>query len=400
MNIVLLTTGPFPYGTAYTNRIISYCKGFVELGHPVKLICMLPTEKDAARQLNKETKGNYLGIDFEYAGGRLLLPHSKPAKIRAALSGLFHSMNMLYRLNRKQKVDALFLGTTRIPYVLVFYLFTRLFRIPMVREKSEYPLVELFPERYNRLYRRLYPRYLYRLFDGMLLITHSLYDYFKERVGKHTRLVVIPMTVEPQRFIDCHASVAEAAPYIAYCGYMWGIKDGVPILIDAFRLIADKHPEEKLYLIGDTSNRAEYDKLKAYIGERGLTARVVFTGTVHRNDMPAYLCNATLLALARPTSLQAQGGFPTKLGEYLATGKPVVVTKVGEIPLYLKDGENAFLAEPDSAESFAAKLDEALSDPEKANKIGLAGRNVALSVFDYRVQSKRMIEFLETLKKK
>ena len=49
-----------------------------------------------------------------------------------------------------------------------------------------------------------------------------------------------------------------------------------------------------------------------------------------------------MLVLARPDNIQAKGGFPTKLGEYLATGNPVVVTKVGEIPNYLIDGVNAF----------------------------------------------------------
>ena len=68
--------------------------------------------------------------------------------------------------------------------------------------------------------------------------------------------------------------------------------------------------------------------------------------------MPKYLCNAKLLALARPDSIQAQGGFPTKLGEYLATGRPVVVTKVGEIPDYLEDGVNAFLSDINSGYSL------------------------------------------------
>ena len=51
--------------------------------------------------------------------------------------------------------------------------------------------------------------------------------------------------------------------------------------------------------------------------------------------------------MARPDSRQARGGFPTKLGEYLATGKPVCVTKVGEITVYLEDNVSAFLAEPE-----------------------------------------------------
>lgn len=92
--------------------------------------------------------------------------------------------------------------------------------------------------------------------------------------------------------------------------------------------------------------------------------------------------------MARPNNRQAKGGFPTKLGEYLATSKPVVLTKVGEIPLFLTDGVNAYLSEPDNAESFAKKLDEALSNQKEARKVGLNGRHLADTVFNYRIIAK------------
>lgn len=69
--------------------------------------------------------------------------------------------------------------------------------------------------------------------------------------------------------------------------------------------------------------------------------------------MPQMLKNAEALVLDRPNSLQAQYGFPTKLGEYLLTGNPVVVTKVGDIPLYLKDGVSALLSEDRNPKEFA-----------------------------------------------
>ena len=63
---------------------------------------------------------------------------------------------------------------------------------------------------------------------------------------------------------------------------------------------------------------------------------IVFTGIVSAADIPQILKNAAVLALDRPDSLQAQCGFPTKLGEYLLTENPVIVTKVGDIPLFLE----------------------------------------------------------------
>jgi glycosyltransferase involved in cell wall biosynthesis len=118
---------------------------------------------------------------------------------------------------------------------------------------------------------------------------------------------------------------------------------------------------------------------------------------VNRNELPAYLCSALLLVLSRPKNIQAEGGFPTKLGEYLATGRPVVVTKVGEIPEYLTDEVNAFLAEPDNADAFALRVLYALSNAELADKVGANGKKLAYSTFNYKVQSQNLISFISNL---
>ena len=98
--------------------------------------------------------------------------------------------------------------------------------------------------------------------------------------------------------------------------------------------------------------------------------KVIITGSVKRNEIPALLCNSDILALARPDNKQAEGGFPTKLGEYLATGNLVVVTNVGEIGLFLEDRKNAFISEPGSPEKFSEKLREALlNDNTASNRI-------------------------------
>jgi glycosyltransferase involved in cell wall biosynthesis len=228
-------------------------------------------------------------------------------------------------------------------------------------------------------------------------MTTPLLEYFKSRVRKQAKLIVVPMTVEPERFTGNTGKIKESSRYIAYCGSLAGNKDGIPILIDAFCCIADKFKDVKLYIIGNGAGSDDLEKLKAQVRRLNLEGKVIFTGKVHRDDIPQYLCNAAALALARPSSLQSQGGFPTKLGEYLSTGNPVAVTNVGEISRYLANGVNAFVAEPDSVEAFAEKLDYILSNTAIAEQIGLKGREVVLSTFTYKVQSKRIVDFLAQL---
>lgn len=113
--------------------------------------------------------------------------------------------------------------------------------------------------------------------------------------------------------------------------------------------------------------------------------------------MPQILKNAAVLALDRPDSLQAQCGFPTKLGEYLLTENPVVVTKVGDIPLFLKDGETALIAEERDPQDFSSKLIWALQNPEEASKIGKAGALVAMREFNYLNETKNYRRYKKTI---
>ena len=155
-----------------------------------------------------------------------------------------------------------------------------------------------------------------------------------------------------------------------------------------------KHDDVRLYIIGATpSVNDEAGNLKL-IETLGIKDKVVFTGLVDANQMPQILKDATVLALDRPDSLQAQNGFPTKLGEYLMTENPVVVTKVGDIPLFLKDGYSALLAEQRNSVDFASKLCWVLEHPLEAAVIGRRGKEVALAEFNYLTESKKIIDFI------
>ena len=128
-----------------------------------------------------------------------------------------------------------------------------------------------------------------------------------------------------------------------------------------------------------------------------LDNRVFYKGSVSRDEIPAIIMNAQLLVLPRPDSKQAQGGFPTKLGEYLATGNPVCATTVGEIPDYLVDGESVYFAEPGSVDSFADAMHRALRNPVLAKQVGVNGRKVAEECFNKDIQAKILYDFLLNL---
>lgn len=229
--------------------------------------------------------------------------------------------------------------------------------------------------------------------DGLFVISKALKKYYIENGVDESKIEIINMTVDSSRFLNLKKEKT-ANKYIAYCGTASNNKDGVDKLIKSFALVNKKYKDIKLYIIGNAPNKLEKNGNYQLAEKLGMLDNIVFTGLISSDDIPQMLKNATILALARPNNLQAQHGFPTKLGEYLLSENPVVVTKVGDIPLFLKDKETAILAEPDNIEDFADKLCWVLEHPKESEIIGLNGRNVAMKFFNCKNEIKKIIYFI------
>lgn len=227
--------------------------------------------------------------------------------------------------------------------------------------------------------------------DLFAVMTKTLTEHYQQMAKSEAKFMLLPMTVDMTRFNDVPDFVTYSKPYVAFTGTMSNQKDGVDVLIKAFIKVAAKYPDLHLYLAGFWHyDVPAQDKL---MEESGVANRIHRLGVLEREQIPPFICNARVLALSRPDSHQAQGGFPTKLGEYLATGNPVCVTRVGEIPDYLEDNVSAFMAEPGSVTSFAEALDRAMG--ENAMSVGTMGRRVAEENFNVAVQARRLSEFLK-----
>jgi glycosyltransferase involved in cell wall biosynthesis len=305
----------------------------------------------------------------------------------------------IIKKSRIEKINVIILQSENVIDRIVYFFIKKISGSLLVADISEYPYF-LFRD-YTNLIKRLnaYIRFYLDLYiyDGVYFISSFIKQYFL-RYNKHIISRIIPITVDIERFKENKMpAVTLKEPYLAYCGSLYGEKDGVSILIDAFNQIHLKFPEYNLVLIGDNSDKKKLHTILSKIESHGLSENVIFTGMMLRDEIPALLSNATLLLLSRPGNKQAEGGFPTKLGEYLATGNAVIVTRVGDIPDYLVDGMNGFLAEPGNAQSFAMKTIEALSDMNRMKKVGDEGFKLAKEQFDFKAIAFKMVEFIYEL---
>ncbi len=356
---------------APTNRFLSFIEGFSQLGVDIDVVFVLSDSKGS--RIEKQ----WPHVNITYLWDKL---NWKNRYLR----------QLLYSILTRRFVQRLNSGDTVVLFDVQRMVFP-LIRKEGVRvycERTEHPLAyKMRTVNINKFVEHS------RKLDGLFVISTALRDYFEKAGVPKEKVHIINMTVNPQRFEGLRKEPVES-PYIAYCGSASNTKDGVDELIKAFAIVARKYPHYKLYIIGKGITKADDASHLKLLEDLHLEKNLVLTGIVPAEEMPQLLKNAEILALDRPDNLQAKYGFPTKLGEYLLTANPVVVTSVGDIPLFLKDGENALLAEPNNTTMFAEKLIWTIEHPIEARVIGRNGAQVARQEFNAYVEAKKMAQIL------
>lgn len=149
-----------------------------------------------------------------------------------------------------------------------------------------------------------------------------------------------------------------------------------------------------LSLYGNAESNEMINEFISLVQKLKLEGKIFFLGLVSRNIITVKLLEASILVLPRPDSIQAQYGFSTKFGEYLATGNPVVATSVGEIPKYLTDKKNVFLALPDDVGSLEEKLSYIIENYDLAKNVAESGRLFAEKHFDNLKQTEAVLSII------
>lgn len=399
MEIILLTRfNPYFSNSASANRLISLVEGL--LLYKISINFYITNGYQNKNEINQVVELEaQKGIKFNYLSKSIIDTIWKK-RFDNYFNLYFKQLIIGKRINRiiGSKNKILWLENDYLILKVIFSKTNRSLKtfieISEFLDIHEYNHGNRFQKRKADLKRKFFYNIVLSSLSGLALMTRTLFSDFS--FYNNLKIVHLPMTVDLNRFNGSKEILDKfKSPYIAFVGVMDDKKDGVSILIEAFNKIKDQYPSHSVYLVGGWNYDTPHH-LKL-INEYNLTDRVHWMKEYPRDLIPNIICNADLLVLPRPDSKQAQGGFPTKLGEYLASGVPVCATTVGEIPDYLEDNESVFFAEPGSVESFADAMNRALSDPLNAKRVGLNGRAVAEKDFNKDIQAKKLYDFLKSL---
>lgn len=245
-------------------------------------------------------------------------------------------------------------------------------------------------------------RYNLNAADCIICVSEEGRDHLHtERNVSLQKLIVFPNAVDVDTFkpdANARAMVRsilklEANPVIMFLGNFFAWHD-VTTLLYAFAVVLKSHPAARLILVGDGEYRPGMEKRAA---ELGLSHAVVFTGMVPPAEAPKYVAAADIAVVPYPPMQQKMWLSPLKLFEYMASGKAVVASAIGQITQVLRDRENGLLVPPGDSTAFAAALVTLLGDPNLRNALGEQARRDAESKYSWDNYSIRLERLLNAV---
>lgn len=196
------------------------------------------------------------------------------------------------------------------------------------------------------------------------------------------KIVVLPNAVDLERFKPDPNLAAQTRaslhltdqPLLVFVGSFYRWHD-IATLLKAFAIELKKHPDARLLMVGDGMDREAMMKLSDSLGMDGA---VRFTGAVTHAEVSRYVNAADIAVVPIPTMKQEMWLSPMKLFEYMASGKAVIASAMGQVKDVLKDGENGMLVPAGDEAALADAVDLLIENAVLRIKLGKQARETAV----------------------
>ena len=282
---------------------------------------------------------------------------------------------------RRQRPDVLYVRTLHSPLPA---LLGKLLSVPLVVEVNGDSYAQLKMAAASPL-----KRALIKWIDGInvacadrvIAITRGLQRMLGERYGiplERTAVIASGSNVDLFKAEDtaaCRArlGLAPTGSCVGFLGTFFRYQ-GIDTLIEAAPRILERFPDTRFLIVGDGVMRAPWQRT---VAARGLERAFLFPGRVPYTDAPRYI-NATDVCVAPFLSSRGETS-PLKLFDYLACGKPVVVSDIPSVREIIGEERGVVAIPPESPEALADAVIGLLADEGRRRLLGENGRRFVVA---------------------
>jgi glycosyltransferase involved in cell wall biosynthesis len=274
------------------------------------------------------------------------------------------------RVIKEKKIDAIVLYSVPTNGLQSVYLANK-FNIPIVFRSLDV-IHKFVPHSLSSITKELEST-VYKGVDKVLTLTPKLSDYVISLGADKDNVEVLPMTVDTQLFnpnvdgswVRKKFGYSDKDKIILFIGTLYKFS-GLEGYLSAFdRVLGDVH-NAKLLIVGEGEQKRE---LESYIKALHLYDYVKIVGFQPYINMPAYINASDICILPFQENEITKDIFPGKIAQYLACGKPVLMTPLKGVKSMI-DGESQGVV---YSEYFSSDTIKMLLDNDKMKQLGKNG---------------------------
>ena len=240
-------------------------------------------------------------------------------------------------------------------------------------------------------------KWLVRSCGAMAVVSRGIYEYYRDRGVPAGKMLLVPNGVDAERFRPGlngeeirRRFGLEGRRILGFAGgfYPWHGIEGLCHLMEG---LLPRVPDAAILFVGDGPERV---RLERCASQNGLERRVVFAGSVSPAEMPQYLASMDI-ALAPYPAMEHFYFSPLKLFEYLASGRPTVAARIGQVAEVIREGENGLLFAPGDWRDLSRQVERFLADADLRQRCGQQGRQTVLGGYTWRRVAERVMGLAE-----
>ncbi len=264
------------------------------------------------------------------------------------------------------------------PYLsALFAWFSRIRGIPAVLTwHNDLPRVTSASGLLVRAHDLFSPAYL-QYYDRIIATT-AVYARTSDTLRRfHEKVRVVPNGVDTARFTphlsgtgirEKHGLQGKVVVLFVGALTQWHAYKGVDDLIAAFKTASAQNPDLRLLVVGRGSLLPSLVQL---VSTLSLEEKVIFAGQVSSELLPHYYAACDFAVLP---SKDRSEGFGLVLLEAMASGKPVIGSRVGGVTDVINSGETGILVDPNASSSLVDAIVKLSSDPQQRERMGKSAR--------------------------
>ncbi len=231
--------------------------------------------------------------------------------------------------------------------------------------------------------------FIIRNSDRMIAPTRFIKKYAESQGVPQKRMSLIPNGADVNAFNLNKVKLSQTRKTMrltdkslcVYSGRLDGWA-GINIILRLCNIARKKRPDIRFLLVGSGQNQEIHGENITYLGE------------IPHENVPSLLATADVILIPFPNDEVAHAASPLKLFEGMSMQKPVVASRVSGIQDVIRDGENGFLADPDSPEEWMLKIETVLDSKEVAARVGKNAKRTVEDSYDWNMLTRQCEEVL------